>query len=110
MGYSMQEHVRQNQRVKVAPGFGYGNEREREGLRTRLDLGAQKTKPRRFQRPNAIVYLISYVLYICLMGFWELGFWWVGWELGIDMVELYIHFSWAMAATSPKVYVTKHQC
>lgn len=30
MGYSMQEHVRQNQRVKVAPGFGYGNERERE--------------------------------------------------------------------------------
>ena len=110
MGYSMQEHVQQNQRAKVAPGFGYGNEREREreGLRTLLDLGAQKTRPRCFQRSNASVYLISYLLHFCLMGFWELGLWWVGWEVGIDMVELYIHFSWAVVATSPKVYVTKH--
>ena len=60
MGYSMQEHVQQNRRAKVAPGFGYGNEREREreGLRTRLDLGAQKARPRRFQRSNASVYLL----------------------------------------------------
>ena len=47
-------------RAKVAPGFCYGNEREREreGLRTPLDLGAQKTRPRRFQRSNASVYLL----------------------------------------------------
>lgn len=29
MEYSMQEHLQHNQRVKVSPGFGYGNERKR---------------------------------------------------------------------------------
>lgn len=74
MGYSMQEHVQQNQRAKVAPGFGYGNERERERrVEDSVGFGGPKS-----QTPPLPKIKCKCVPPICSMFaswafFWELG-------------------------------------